>query len=152
RREDANRHLGQLVLDQAEAAYVGAERFALLGVLQRNAENVLGAAYGARPKLEPADIQNVEGNDMAAADFTEYVLHRHLDIAQIDRGGGAALHPHLLFSRAAGDSADRALDQECRNFLPFYLGEDGEEIGRPAVGDPHFLAIEDVVRAIGAEV
>ncbi len=42
----------------------------------------------------------------------------------------------------------RSFDQERREPLAVHLGEDGEEIGEAAVGDPDLLAVEHVVPAI----
>ena len=75
-----------------------------------------------------------------------------LTLSKIDGRGGAALDAHLLFFGAAGDAAERALHQERGELLAADLGEDGEQIRRAAVGDPHLLPVEDVVRAVGAEV
>ena len=74
-----------------------AERLALLGVLEADCQHILGAAHRARAQLQPADVQDVERDDVAAADLAEHVLHGHLDVVEIDGGGGAALDAHLLF-------------------------------------------------------
>ena len=35
------------------------------------------------------------------------------------------------------------LDEECRKLLTVHLREDDEQVGEPAVGDPHLLAVQD---------
>src|SRR5260370_40854901 len=47
--EDPNRHLGQFVLDHAELRDRGPERLALLGVFDRNAEDILRSSHGKWP-------------------------------------------------------------------------------------------------------
>ena len=49
-------------------------------------------------------------------------------------------------------SGRTTLDQERREFLAVDLCEDGEEIGEPGVGDPHFFAIQRVVLAVGRKL
>ena len=59
----------------------------------------------------------------------------------------------IFFSSAPWtDAGEGALHQKRGELLAADLGEDREQIGRAAVGDPHLLAVEDVVRAVGAEV
>ena len=48
-----------------------------LAYFERNAQHVLRAADGERAQLQPAEVQDVERDDVAAADFAEHVLHRH---------------------------------------------------------------------------
>ena len=60
------------------------------------------AAHGERPQLQPAQVQNVERDDVAAADLAQHVLDRHLHVVEIDGGGGTALDAHLLFFGARG--------------------------------------------------
>ena len=38
------------------------------------------------------------------------------------------------------------------NCSPSDFREDGEEVGRAAIGDPHLLAVQDVVRAVRAQI
>ena len=106
------------------------------------------AAMGEGAELQPAEVQDVERDDVAASDFAEDVLHRHLDVVQIDGRGGAAFDAHLLFFGAGFDAGPRALHQERREFLAADLCEDRVEVRKAAVGDPHFLAVEDVVLAV----
>ena len=77
--------------------------------------------------------------------FAQHVFHRHRHVVEVDGGGGAALDAHLLFFGAGADAGKAALDQKRRELLAVDFREDGEEIGRAAVGDPHLLAVEDVV-------
>ena len=59
----------------------------------------------------------------------------------------------IFFSSAPGvDAGKRALDQKRRELLAADLGEDRVEVGAAAVGDPHLLAVQDVVRSIRAEI
>ena len=67
-----------------------AERLALLGVLDGVLQTVARAADAGRAQLEAADVQNVERDLVALADFAEQVLHRHLAVGQDQRAGGGA--------------------------------------------------------------
>ena len=53
-----------------------------------------------------------------------------------------------FFSSAPLDDAHAALDDERGELLAVDLGEDGEDVGEAAVGDPRLLAVEDVVLAV----
>ena len=145
------RHLRDLLADQAEVGDGLAESLALLGVgdgmLQRGAR----AADAARAQLEAADVENVEGDDVAFADVAENVLHRHLAVVQDERRSGRAANAHLLFFVADGEAGEILLDQERGELLAVNFGEDGEQVGEVGVGDPHLLAVQDVVLAVGRE-
>ncbi len=59
----------------------------------------------------------------------------------------------IFFSSAPGGHAGEfALHQKRGELLAIHFREDGVEIGRAAVGDPHFLAVEDVVLAVRAQI
>ena len=61
-----------------------------------------------------------------------------------------AVEPELDFVAAAHD-AHAALDEERGELVAVDLREDGEQIGEAAVRDPHLLAVEHVVPAVGRE-
>ena len=146
------RHVGDLFAHQAEVGDHFAESLALLGVadgvFQRNAR----AAHAHGAQLEAADVQNVEGDDVALADFAEQVFHRHLAIVQNQRAGGRAANAHLVLFGADGESGKVPLDQKCGELFAVDLGEDGEQVGEAGVGDPHLFAVEDVVLAVGRKL
>ena len=75
-------------------------------------------------ELEPADIQDVEGDDVAAADFAEHIFDGYGHVVEIHSRGGTALDAHLLFFGAGGDAGEFALDQEGGKLLAADLGED----------------------------
>ncbi len=129
-----------------------AERLALLGVLQAGGQNLLGAAESSGTQLQAAEIQDVERNDVSAADLAEHVLDgdRHV-IEEQRRREPSFFDSHLLLFGAALH-AEGALHQEGGELLVAHLGEDREQIGCSAIGDPHLLAVEDVVRAIRRKV
>ena len=59
-----------------------------------------------RAQLEAADVENVEGDDVAFADFAEHVLDRHLAVVQDERAGGRAANAHLVLFGADGESGE----------------------------------------------
>ena len=79
RRERANGHFRQFVLDHAEIGDRLAERFPFLGVLQADLQQTLAPAQRTRPQLQPPQIQNVEGNDVPAAHLAQQIFHGYFD-------------------------------------------------------------------------
>ncbi len=107
--EHARGHLRQFVLDQPELANRLPERLALAGVAKRMRKSFLAFPVGEHRELEAAQVENVEGDDVASADLAQYVLHRYMDVVQVDRRGGCALEAHFLLFRTCGHRRTRAL-------------------------------------------
>ena len=147
--KDAGRALGQLLLDQAELADGFAERLALLRVADRICQRILRATDARRSQLEAADVQDVERDVVALADLAQQVSDRHLAVGEDQRAGGRAANAELVLLRAHGKARRVALDQEGGELFAVDLGEDREQIGKAAVGDPHLLAVQDVVLSVG---
>ena len=118
-----------------------------MALLQRGAR----AADAACTQLEAAHVQDVEGDDVSLADVAEHVLDRHLAVVEDERRGGRAADAHLLLFGADGEAGEVFLDQERGELLAVNLGEDGEQVGEVGVGDPHLLAVQDVVLAVGRQ-
>jgi len=133
------------VLDGAEVGDGFSEGFALLGVLNRFGEHGLRTADAGGAELEAPEVEDVEGDDVAAADLAQNVLHRDLDVVEEDGRGRASVDAHLALFGAGLDAVEGALDEEGGELLPVDLGEDGVDVGPAAVRDPHLLAVEDVV-------
>ena len=138
--------------DDAEAGDLGSKRFALLRVSQASPQNVLRSTHGERSQFQTPNVENVERDHMPAAGFTQQVLYRDFDIVEEDGGGGTALDAHLLLFRAGRDAGKGAFHQKSRELVAVDLGEDGEEVGAAAVGDPHLLTIQHVVSSVGGKV
>ena len=85
---------------------------------------------------------------MAAANLAEQVFNRHRDVFENDRSRRTAPDPHLVLFRAGPDSRHAAFHKEGAELLPVDLGENRVEMRPAAVGNPHLLAIEDVVLAV----
>src|SRR3954452_17039189 len=79
-----------------EAGNGHAKRLALLGIFNARGKNAFGCAHHSRAKFEPPNIENVEGDHVSAANFTEHVLHRHFYVVKINGRGGAALDAHFV--------------------------------------------------------
>src|SRR6185369_12755708 len=82
----SNRHLRELVFDQAEVRDGLAELMALLSVLNRLLKRELDSADTPRPQFQPADVQHVEGDFMTAPDFAEQVLDGNVTVFEHQRG------------------------------------------------------------------
>ncbi len=55
----------------------------------------------------------------------------------------------MLFRAHGLTPGEIALDEERGELFAIDLGEDCVEIGEAAVGDPHLLAVKDVVLSVG---
>src|SRR5215469_2152762 len=113
---------------------------------------MLALSQHCRSELEPAYIEDVERDYVTASDFPEYVFNRNPHIVKINGGGRCSFDAHLLFFRAAAHPWEATLHQKRCELLATHFGEDRVEIGRAAIGNPHFLAVEDVVLSIFTEV
>src|SRR5208283_37309 len=69
-RVNANRHFRKLVLDGAKFSDHGSKSLALLGILRADGKHILGCARQTGTDLETPDVEDVEGNDVAAPDFS----------------------------------------------------------------------------------
>src|SRR6266487_2223474 len=96
-------------------------------------------------------VQHVESNVMSFADFSKHVFERHLAIIKDERAGGRPTNAHLVFFGSNRKTWKVALDDERREFLPIHFGEDDEQVSKPRIGDPHLLAIQQVILAIGGK-
>ena len=86
---------------------------------------------------------------MALANFAEQVLDGHLAIVQDERTSGRSANAHFVLFRADGKSRKSSFDQERRKLLAVDFREHREQVGKARVGNPHLLAVEDVVLAVG---
>ena len=134
------RHLAELVLDGAEAG----DRHAELLARAPRTSPLRRSPPGRRPstcaELEAAEVEDVERDLVALADLAEHVLGRHLDVLEDHRRRRRAVQAHLVLLLAAAHAGPGALDDEGGEVLAVDLGEDDEEVGEAAVGDPHLLA------------
>src|SRR5262249_9176674 len=90
-------HFGQFFAHESEIADGLAERFAFAGVFGGGQEHVLGAADAAGAKGKAPSIEDVEGNDVATADFVQQVFLGNFAVFEEHGGGGAAVDTHLVF-------------------------------------------------------
>ena len=143
-----NGDLRELGPHQAEVADGMAESRALLGVMCGGFELVFREAEAGGAERETADIENVEGDDVATADIVQQVFARHVAILEKDRCGRTPAQAHFLFFRAHGKSRRPTLNDERREFFAIDFRENSENIRESAVGDPHFLAVQDPMAAV----
>src|SRR5580692_8186150 len=114
------------------------------GILERQACPT--HTHGAQ--LEAANVQDVEGDDVPLANFAEHVFGRNFAVVQNDGAGRRSADAHLVLFRADGKSGEGFLDQERREFFAINFGKDGKQIREAGVGDPHLLAVENVMLAV----
>ena len=138
------RHLSKLVLDRAKAGDRPAELVALGGVARRFTDGRCRAAAGHHRELEPSVVQGVERDLVPFPDLAEDVVGRHPHVLQNDRRRRRAMQPHLVLFLAGGHAGVGALDQEGGELLAVDLGEYHEQVGEPAVRDPHLLPAEQI--------
>src|SRR5206468_8359930 len=108
-------------------------------------------AYAHCAQLEAPDIQDVEGNQMSAPDFTKNVLHRHLAIIQNDWACRGATYSHFVLFRADREPRKTALHQEGCEPLAIDFGEDGKQVSEAGICDPHLFAVQDEVLSVYRE-
>ena len=81
----------------------------------------------------------------------EEVLLGDLGVGEDQGPGGAALDAGLLLLGAQGDPGRALLDDEGREVLAVHLGEGDVDVGEAGVREPHLLAVQDPVLAVGRE-
>ena len=140
------------MLNRAEFGNRRAECLPLLGILQRNREHVFRGSDRGGTQFQASDIQDVECDHVSTANFAEHIFHWHRNVIEIHGRGGTAGDAHLVLFRAAAHSGKVSLDQKRSELFSSNLGKYREQIGRPAVGDPHLLAVQDVVFSVRREV
>ena len=141
---------GDFALDQPEVGNRLAEGVALLGIADHVRQCVARAANAGDAKLEAANVEHIESDVVALAGLAKQVGDGDFAIRKDQRAGGGAVNAQLVLFRADSEAGGVALDKEGGElFSPSHLGEDGVEVGDAAVGDPHLLAVEHVVGAVG---
>ena len=88
---------------------------------------------------------------MAFADLAQNVLHGHLTVVHDERAGRRSADAQFVLLRPHRESGIVALDQKSRELFAIHLGKNCEQVGEASIGDPHFLAVQDVVLAVGGE-
>src|SRR5207247_1271248 len=103
----------------------------------------LGAADAAGPERRAPRVENLDGDLEAVAALAEDVERGHPNVLELDRNRGRALEPELAFLLARRDAAEVLRHGERRDpamlvggLEPHVPGEDREELGEAAVGDP----------------
>jgi len=86
---------------------------------------------------------------MALAYFADDVVDRNLCIVQNERTGRGAPEPHLVLFGASGNPGIVFLNNEATELLAVSLSKCDEQIGECGVRNPHFLAVQNPVSAIG---
>src|SRR5439155_13077321 len=135
-------HFADLVLDRAKRRDRLPELSARGSVLRRLGNRSVGASAAGGAQLEPSEVEDVERDLVALPDFAEDVFGGYVYVLEDQRGRRRAVQAHLVFFFAAPDP-ERPLDEKRGELIAVDFGEDDEQIGEPAVGDPHLLAVQD---------
>src|SRR6202034_938191 len=125
------------------------EGLALLGIANGILQRHPASAYAHRAQFEAADVQNIEGNHVAFADFAKQVFRWYFAVIQNDGAGRRPADAHLVLFGADGETGKIPFDQECAEPFAVDFGEDREQIRESGVGNPHLFAVEKVVLAVG---
>src|SRR5829696_1220653 len=102
-RLDLGRHLGELEAGDLELRDRAAERVALLGVLQRAVEDVLGGRDGARGADHPLALELPHDVVEALADLAQHGALGHADVLERQQRRVGGVHAHLLELLLADD-------------------------------------------------
>ena len=141
-------HFTQFVADGAVFADGPTKLLACVGVFDTLCDGVLARANDHPTQLDPANVQDVDGNLEAFAALVEQVFGRHQHVAEEDLPGAGPLDAHLLFLGVHGDAVISLLEDEGAEVVVVVdFGEHDQHVREPAVGDPHLLAIQHVMGA-----
>ena len=111
-------------------------------------QHLPAAAATRGAELEPANVENGEGDLVTLADLAQHVRRRDAHVVEVDRARGRALDPHLLLLGSEGDA--RRGERHDEGGVPGLvdLGEGHHHVGDAGVGDPLLLPIDDVAIAV----
>ncbi len=137
-------HLAELVLDGAEVRDRRVELLAARRIPGGFLDVLLRAARAHRAELEAAEVQHVEGDLVALADFAEHRVRRRFHLLQNHRRRRGPVQSELVLFLAARHARPLAFDDERGEMLAVDLGEHDVDVGETAVGDPHLFAGDDV--------
>ena len=123
----------------------------LKGILYRFVNRKLRATDAASPGFNAAAIEDIERDLEALLALSQQVFSRHRAIVEVQLHRRGAFDAHLLLLRAGGEARVAPLHDKSRKVLVLFdFGKDDEHIGKTAIGNPDFLAVEQIVMAIGA--
>src|SRR5579864_4169442 len=106
---------------------------------------MLRAADAGCAQCESPGIEDVERHDVPAADFVKDVLFGNAAIFEEDWRGRAAVDAHLVLFVSGLETGESALHDKGGELFAVYFRENHVDIRKASIGDPHLLAVEDVV-------
>ena len=112
-------------------------------------ERYAASTHAHCAQLEASNIQNVEGDDVAFADFAQQIFRGHLAVVQNDGASRGAANAQLARLATDGEARKISFHQERSELFSVDLGKDREQVGEAGVGNPHLFAVENVVLAVG---
>ena len=144
-------HVGDFALHQFKFADGLAELFALADVGDHHIHGGLHDAQRAAGQDEPFVVQAAHQDAGATAHFAQNVFLGYRAVLEYQLTGVGATHAQFVQFLVAAEAGEVALDDEGGDApgsaLGIGLGVDDVDVGIRAVGDPHLVAVEDVVVA-----
>ena len=139
-------HPADLVLDQLEVGQRTAELAALLDVIDRQVEQLLGAADRAGAEADAPVVEDLHGDPEALAGIAEHVLGRHLHVVEAEPAEVVCLQAHRVVALADLEALHPLLENE-RDVAVLAVdlgaGEGRDHVRPRAVADVALLPVQD---------
>src|SRR5687767_10464203 len=88
---------------------------------------------------------------MSLADLAQEVFSGDFAILEIQLYRRRAFDSHFMFFRSLGKSFCSSFHNKTGELISIHFSEDGINIGKTAVSDPAFLAVQDIIFPICAK-
>src|SRR5208337_4575971 len=143
---DLGGHLRDLKLNALELGDGLAKLLALLRILHREFPRTTRQADHLRTDADAAFVQRFYGDLVALTNFAEHIVLRHPAIFQNQFAGAGGADAELVFLLADGKAGKSLVHDERRDALVscrrIDRGQQDEDAGFLAIGDPQLLAVE----------
>src|SRR5262245_52713716 len=119
----AHDHLADLVPDRSEVGDWLTELTACGCIPDGFADRTLRPAAAGGAQLEPAEVQDIEGNLVSLTDLAEHIVRRDPDVLKDDGRRRRSVEAHLVLFLAAREPSECTFDNERCEVLPVDLGK-----------------------------
>ena len=145
-------HVGDLALDELELANALSKLLAVMGVRNHVVHDRLHDAQRPARQHGALIVQAAHQHLGAHIQAAQNILCRHFDILEHEFARMAAAHSEFVEFLRDRKSLHALFDQKSRDpartQLRLSLGVDHQRVGVGAIGDPHLVAIEQVVATL----